>query len=236
MYSSILFYIAVVIIVCLVYRLQKLTLTGAVAGGLLTVILFLGFSFTAVSLMAAFFGMATWATSHGRKLKVHLKVEKEGESKRDVFQVLANGGIAGFIAFLVILFPEYAELLGIMIAGSFSAASADTLSSELGNVYGSRFVNILTLKKDVRGRDGVISLEGTFAGSLGSLIVALIFSVFTANYNVFFIIILAGLLGNLADSVLGATLERNHLIGNNMVNLLNTATGALCAGFLYQLV
>ncbi len=33
--------------------------------------------------------------------------------------------------------------------------------------------------------------------------------------------------GNLADSVLGATLERKGLMGNNVVNFFNTGVGAV---------
>jgi uncharacterized membrane protein len=42
-------------------------------------------------------------------------------------------------------------------------------------------------------------------------------------------------MGNLADSVLGATLERQHKMGNDTVNFLNTLFAALVAGFLYYL-
>ena len=41
------------------------------------------------------------------------------------------------------------------------------------------------------------------------------------------IIILAAIIGNLADSVLGASLERKHYLGNDVVNFLNTLTSAL---------
>jgi uncharacterized membrane protein len=43
----------------------------------------------------------------------------------------------------------------------------------------------------------------------------------------FYLIALAGLIGNLMDSVLGALLERRGLMGNNVVNFLNTLAGAL---------
>jgi uncharacterized membrane protein len=43
-------------------------------------------------------------------------------------------------------------------------------------------------------------------------------------------LLVAGTAGNLADSVLGATLERRGVLDNNTVNFLNTLTGALVAG------
>ena len=42
-----------------------------------------------------------------------------------------------------------------------------------------------------------------------------------------------GTVGNLTDSVLGATLERQQRLSNNAVNFLNTLVGALVAGLCY---
>jgi uncharacterized membrane protein len=46
------------------------------------------------------------------------------------------------------------------------------------------------------------------------------------------IIILSGVVGNIFDSILGTTWERQQYIGNNAVNFLNTAMAALCAWLL----
>jgi uncharacterized membrane protein len=46
-------------------------------------------------------------------------------------------------------------------------------------------------------------------------------------------IVVAGTAGNLADSYLGATLERKQLLSNDAVNFLNTAIAALIAYLLY---
>jgi uncharacterized membrane protein len=43
----------------------------------------------------------------------------------------------------------------------------------------------------------------------------------------FWLIVLTGTIGNLADSILGATYERKGAIGNNAVNFLNTLIAAL---------
>ena len=49
------------------------------------------------------------------------------------------------------------------------------------------------------------------------------------------VVILGGIIGNLADSVLGATLERRGTLGNDVVNFLNTLVGAITAGVLFTL-
>ena len=113
-----------------------------------------------------------------------------------------------------------------MMAAAFSSATADTLSSELGSLYGRKFYNILSFKKDTRGLDGVISVEGTLFGVIGSMLIAVVYSAGFGWGENFFLIIIAGTIGNLADSLLGALWERKRLLHNDVVNFLNTLIAA----------
>jgi len=84
----------------------------------------------------------------------------------------------------------------------------------------------LNFKKGKRGDDGVISLEGTLFGILGSVLIAILFGTLMSNYSVILPITIAGFAGNLMDSYLGATLQRKGWINNHFVNFLNTAFAA----------
>jgi uncharacterized protein (TIGR00297 family) len=216
-------------------KTNKLTVTAALTGGLLGVLIFMGAGFIGIAMIAAFFMLGTIATSWKAKLKEQQGFAEVNKGKRRASQVIANAGVAALLGLLIFMFPEYALLLSVMIASSLSSATADTLSSELGNVYGKKFYNIITFKKDIRGLDGVVSLEGTLFGVAGSVIIAIIYSFgFGWNTN-FFIIIASGTIGNLSDSVLGASLERKKYLNNDVVNFLNTLVAALAALLFFKL-
>ena len=203
---------------------KKLTVTAAITGGFLGWLICAGGGYRGLSLIAVFFILGTAATSWKKKEKSSIRANAGHQSTRTTGQVIANAGIAALAGLLSVLFPNWKDLFQLMMAGSMSAAMADTLSSELGMVYGRRFYHILTLRPDEKGQDGVVSIEGLLIGISGSVIIALI------ARDHFWVIVLAGTIGNLADSLLGALFERQGRISNNTVNLLNTLAGALAAG------
>jgi uncharacterized protein (TIGR00297 family) len=203
---------------------KKLTVTAAITGGILGWLIYAGGGYRGFLFIAVFFILGTAATSWKKKEKSSIRANAGHQSTRTTGQVIANAGVAAITGLLAVLFPSHKDLLQLMMAGSLSAAMADTLSSELGMVYGRRFYHILTFKPDEKGQDGVISIEGLLIGMIGSALIALI-----ANDH-FWIIVLAGTIGNLADSLLGALFERKGLLSNNAVNFGNTLIGALTAG------
>lgn len=231
-YHQIIPFFIILLAVAASIKAQKLTVAGAVTGGLLAVALYKGVGFYGILLLGVFFLLGTAATSWQSKAKISSGIAQKQDSKRTMGQVIANGGVAGLVGGLAILFPQQLSIWALLIAGSFSAATADTLSSELGSVYGKHFYNILTFKRDKRGLDGVISSEGLLAGICGSAIIALIHAI-VYDWSFTFVIIIAGTLGNLMDSLLGAVFERKGRISNNAVNFLNTLIGAIAALLLY---
>lgn len=204
---------------------RKLTVTAAFIGALVACMVFAGGGFTGLAMMTIFFILGSAATSWQLKSKQQFNAEEKG--RRTAGQVLANAGTAGFCGLMVLMIPSQAVLFQLMMAASLASATADTLSSELGMVYGRRFFNIITFKADARGLDGVISAEGTLIGIGGAMIIALVYA-FGHGLGFFLLgIVLAGTFGNITDSVLGAVLERKGFIGNNMVNFLNTFAAAI---------
>ncbi len=230
--NDVLLFLIVGSVMVLSIALKKLTLPGALTGGLLSLCIYLGAGFTGIALLGSFFVLGVASTAVKKEWKENSGLAKKGESKRTAGQVFANGGAAAIFGALSFLFPQHVHLLQLMLAASLASATADTISSELGVVYGGHFYNIRTFEKDTRGLDGVVSWEGTLLGVLGSCAIALVYAAGFGFNKAFLWIVVAGTFGNLLDSFLGATMERAHRVGNNGVNFLNTVAAALAAGLL----
>lgn len=219
--------IVVITIAVLCVKTGKLTIPAATLAILIAMLVALGAGYGGLVLLGTFFVLGIKATAHKKQLKANT-----GElhpQRRTAGQVFANGGVAAILGFLAFLHPAYQNVYTMMLAASLASATADTLSSELGMVYGRNFYNILTFKKEPKGLDGVISLEGTLLGAAGALLLAVVYGGFWGFGRQVLWVFIAGVVGNVIDSLLGATLERKRFIGNDGVNFLNTALAALAA-------
>jgi uncharacterized protein (TIGR00297 family) len=224
---ALIFLILLIAAVFASYKTNKLTLAGSLTGGMVALAIFAGAGFTGISMLASFFILSVLATLHKKAEKIKMAANKHHPEKRNAGQVLANGGVAAILGLLAYQMPLQAALFTVLIAAALASATADTLSSELGTVYGRRFYNIINFKPDEKGRDGVISIEGTLIGIAGSTIIAIVYALGPGWSNACFYIIIAGTIGNITDSVLGATLERKAYLNNDAVNFSNTAFSAL---------
>lgn len=213
---------------------KKLTPAAAFTGLICGSLLYAAAGYPGILMLTVFFLGGTIATSWGRKKKEVL--DKPGDLiRRNAWQVLANAGMATLLAVLMLLFPAYHSILMVMLSGTIASAMADTLSSELGVLYGSNFYNCISWKKDQRGLDGVISLEGTLIGAAGAMLIALIYAL-SNGFNVsFLIVVIAGIAGNYSDSFVGASLERKGLLSNDQVNFISTAFAAVVAAVFFML-
>lgn len=215
---------------------RKLTIPAALLGGAIGVSMYMGAGWKGVLMLGAFFALGVAATAWKKEQKQANTTGEAHSQQRNAAQVFANGGMAAITGLLAFLLPEHAVLFRLLLAASLASAMADTLSSELGMVYGKRFFNILSGKKEAKGLDGVVSIEGTLIGAAGALLAGVIYILPDWEATALLIITVAGILGNVADSLAGALWERKQLIGNNTVNFLNTLVAAAIAWILYLLL
>jgi len=228
MFNSVIF-LPVIVLAGMAYSIlaKKLTVIAAFAGAILACLIYFAAGYTGLAMMTTFFILGSAATSWQRNKKQISATITETRNGRTALQVLANAGVSGIAAVVMLFYPSLNYLMLTAMAAAFASATSDTLSSELGMLYGRRFFNVMSFRPDRYGNDGVISLEGTLIGVAGSIIIAAIEALGSGWNMNFYLIIIAGTAGNLTDSILGAVLERRGIIGNNMVNFLNTLTAAL---------
>jgi uncharacterized protein (TIGR00297 family) len=135
-------------------------------------------------------------------------------------------------------FSSQAKFIPILVASlllgyvaSFSTKLADTCASEIGKAYGQRTYLITTLQAVPRGTEGAVSLEGTLAGVVASIVIALLgWAVGLISIWGVVICVIAAFIATNAESLIGATLQNQFdWLTNELVNILNTLIGAIVA-------
>jgi uncharacterized protein (TIGR00297 family) len=202
-------FIFAAIIAYAAYRARSLSRSGAWAALIEGTIIFgLGGWRWAVLLLAFFISSSALTRLFAkRKTALNEKFEKGGQ--RDIGQVLANGGVASIFAGLHYFLPQ-ATWTWMAFAASLAAVNADTWATELGVLSRAQPRLITSWKPVERGTSGGISLHGTLAALGGAALIATLGALLGsadhawANLGV---MIIAGLLGSLFDSFLGATVQ-----------------------------
>lgn len=170
-----------------------------------------------------------------------LTTPKGGAGRRNERQVLANGGVAALAALLG-NWPAF--------AGALAAATADTWATEIGSRSRTQPRLITSGAPVPAGTSGGITLLGTVGGIAGAAFIGTLAGLVTVG--------IAGVVGMVFDSVLGATMQgkfecprcgaRTEQAGtvchepvraargvawldNDAVNLAATFAGALLAHF-----
>lgn len=226
---------------------EALPAAGAVGLGVLA-----GTGAGGVSLLLVFLVSTSVLTRFRGGKKARNGAEHDvGSGGRSARQVWANGGVAAACAVLALV-PGLRSLAA-GVAGALAAALADSWATEIGTAVRGRTVLVTTFRAVSPGTSGGVSLVGTLAGLAGSGLagglVALGQNAWAVSWappagstapppwpevgggpSVWLAVALAGAVGMVADSILGATVEnRSPWIDNETVNLLATLTGAVVA-------
>lgn len=182
-------------------------------------------------------------------------------SRRDIVQVLANGGVAGAAALASSLIGERGALT--MAAGSLAAATADTWATEIGSTSPDVPRMLVSRRPAPPGTSGAVTARGLSGAIAGAVLLG------TVTYAVrrptsgrvrsAVAVAVAGVTGSLVDSLLGemvqerrwcercqkATEARVHRCGerttmtggvpgvtNDVVNIACTVVGAVVSAML----
>jgi len=245
----------------LVFALRAATMAGAVFGGMICLILVFGTSSSRDNVvpigvvrsglmpLAALFVLTFLSTRAGRRIKARAGLAEKRQG-RSAAQVIANLAAAAMsVSSLGVRLAGgsgiccgqgyYARWIHpammVMCLAALVEATADTVSSEIGQAFGGVPVLLVGLRRVAVGTDGAVTLLGTAVGiAAGALVCAIGIWALRLNIAEGAIALFAGICGLFFDSLLGATFERRGWMGNDLVNFSSTLFAAALAVVVYR--
>jgi uncharacterized protein (TIGR00297 family) len=181
---------------------------GAVVVGTL---IFGGGGFAWAILLVAFFVTSSALSHYRARAKEPLAEKFQKGHRRDMGQVLANGGVGALLALVYAVDPQ--TIWFAAFVGAIATVNADTWATELGVLSKAPPRLITTFRVVPVGTSGGVTVFGTFVALCGALFIGVVAGVLNYELRITNIIALAfvaafaGLFGSLFDSLLGATVQ-----------------------------
>ncbi len=184
-----------------------------------------------------YFLIGSGVTYIGKAQKEALGIAEKRSGARGPENVWGSA-LVGAVCAILILFlltnnpnPDWLSFLLLGFVASFCTKLSDTCGTEIGKAYGQRTFLITTLRPVPRGTEGAVSLEGTLAGVVGSLAIALVgWLVGFITLSGILICAIAAFIATTIESLIGATIEgKVPFLTHDVVNVLNTLIGAIVA-------
>lgn len=201
------------VVVGLAYWRGSLSQSGA-AGALLVGTLTFGLGGWQWGVLLVLFFVSSSLLSHFREGEKKAAAEKFDKGhRRDIGQVIANGGLGACIATISAFVPATevpSAAWFFLFLGVMATVTADTWATELGTLSKRPPRLIITGRIVEVGTSGGISPLGTAVSLLGGLLIGVTAGLIT-EYSIIVTAVagaLGGLLGSLVDSLLGATVQR----------------------------
>jgi uncharacterized protein (TIGR00297 family) len=121
------------------------------------------------ALLLLFFVSSSALSRLGRHRKSGPAAQFEKGSRRDHWQVLANGAVAAGLAVVYGLTSDLRILAGL--AGALAAANADTWATEVGVLARRRPWHLTDGRRVDPGTSGAVTVEGTAASLAGATLI-----------------------------------------------------------------
>jgi len=211
------------------WRLGTVRLSGMLTGWAIGVIVYSSLGLRGWVLLFATFGLAAVTSRLGLGRKTLLGIQEERGGRRGGGSAFANTGLAA-VAALVAAVTPFREAALLAFVAALATGGGDTTASEIGKAFGGRTYVPARLTQARPGTPGAVSLEGSVGGVIGALVLAAAgawlglipwWAVWAA---------LAGAVaGSMVESALASTLEASNVVNNDVLNFINTATGAAVA-------
>jgi len=214
------------LLIGLAQRLPLLTRAGWVHAGVLGTLLWGSLGWRGWLAVVVYLALGSAVTKLGFRRKRELGLAEGREGRRGPENVWGSALVGTLLALLACRAPAAMQpLLLAGFAASFAAKLADTFGSEIGKRWGRHTVLITSLRPVPPGTEGAISLEGTAASLLGSALMTLAMGALgvIGGWPLAALVGAVGLVATLAESVVGASLQRHwRWLSNEVVNGLQT--------------
>ena len=188
----------------------------------------------------AYFVLGVAVTKVKMAEKESLGIAEKRGGKRGPENVWGSAGTAMLCALATLNAPsgDWTSLFKIGFVASLATKLSDTFGSEVGKAYGKTCYLITNFAPVPRGTEGAVSLEGTFAGVVASVIMAFVSVALglVSGSSAATAIIVASFVATALESFIGAKFQDNvSWLTNELVNFINTLIGAAVAIVLVML-
>ncbi len=190
------------------YYVRFLNFKGSVAAAALALVIFGTGGWRWTTPILTFFVLSSLLSKLGNVKKKKFESMFEKPDIRDHGQVLANGGVGGFLALAQLSMPSmdfYPAYLG-----SVAAVTADTWGTELGLLANGKTISLVSFRAVPKGVNGGVSMAGFIAGIFGACVVAVSSLPWYWGTREAAVIVVAGAAASLVDSFLGATVQAEY--------------------------
>ncbi|KAE8725259.1 hypothetical protein F3Y22_tig00009009pilonHSYRG00357 [Hibiscus syriacus] len=220
-----------------------LSLSGICTAFLLGTLTWRAFGSPGFLLVASYFVMGTAVTKVKMAQKEAQGVAEKRKGRRGPGSVIgssAAGCVCAFLAIYGVGGDAFTRLWRLGFVASFCTKLSDTVSSEIGKAYGKTTYLVTDFRIVPRGTEGAVSLEGTVAGLLASVLLASI-SCLLGEISVpeVLICVIASQIANLGESIIGASFQGKEgfrWLNNDAVNVINISIGCILAVLMQQIL
>nr|WKR37741.1 vitamin E 6-1 [Plukenetia volubilis] len=220
-----------------------LSLSGIFAAFLLGTLTWRAFGPSGFLLVASYFVIGTAATKVKMAQKEAQGVAEKRKGRRGPGSVIgssAAGCVCAFLSIYGVGGEAFSRIWELGFVASFCTKLGDTVSSEIGKAYGKITYLVTTFKVVPRGTEGAVSVEGTLAGLLASILLASIGCILgEIRPPEAVICVIASQIANFGESLIGATFQEKEgfqWLNNDAVNVLNISIGSVLAVLMQQVV
>lgn len=220
-----------------------LSLSGIGTAFLLGSLTWRAFGPSGFLLVATYFVIGTGVTKLKMAQKEAQGVAEKRKGRRGPGSVIgssAAGCVFSFLSIYGVWGEAFSRLWILGFVASFCTKLSDTTSSEIGKAYGKTTYLVTTFKVVPRGTEGAVSVEGTFAGLLASMLLASVACLMgEIDVPEAAICIIASQIANFGESLIGAAFQDKEgfrWLNNDAVNVINISMGSILAVLMKQVI